>query len=444
MDIVRLRNDRGQLVTQAEELIDTIQSEKRTPSHEEEKSYQRLIEEIESLGKVIEIEDNRLRREAQELINSDFNSRSMPDLVWSNSELHENRLPKAFERTYRAMFCPRGESLDNGEWRNFDEFAIAVRFGRIDERLNRALVEGMPSDGGFAVPTQFAAEIFDVALESEIVRPKATIHPMTSNEKKIPATVIGDHSSNVYGGVVAYWKGEGQDLTSAEPSYRSLTLMAQKLTVYGKSSSEWLEDAVMASDSIQRTFANGLSWYLDKAFLKGTGTGQPLGVLNSDCLVEVEKLEGQVAGTINYSNVTEMFSRLHPACYKNAAWIAHPTTIPQILRLSVPIGAAGAPVPVLQEKNGQFILLTRPIIFSEKMEPLGSKGDILLADFSQYAIGLRGDMRLESSMHVHFQSDEIAYRAIIRVDGQPLWDESLTLEDGSTTVSPFIVLEERS
>lgn len=28
--------------------------------------------------------------------------------------------------------------------------------------------------------------------------------------------------------------------------------------------------------------------------------------------------------------------------------------------------------------------------------------------------------------------------------GQPLWDEAMTLEDGSTTVSPFVVLEERS
>lgn len=45
-----------------------------------------------------------------------------------------------------------------------------------------------------------------------------------------------------------------------------------------------------------------------------------------------------------------------------------------------------------------------------------------LHDFYQYAIGLRGEMRLQSSIHVHFQSDEIAHRAIIRADGQPLWD----------------------
>ena len=98
---------------------------------------------------------------------------------------------------------------------------------------------------------------------------------------------------------------------------------------------------------------------------------------------------------------------------------------------------------VMDEKAGKFTLLTRPLIFSEKMDPLGSQGDLLLADFSQYSVGIRKEMRLESSVHVAFQTDEIAHRCIVRVDGQPLWDEALTLEDGSTTVSPFIVLEER-
>jgi len=34
-------------------------------------------------------------------------------------------------------------------------------------------------------------------------------------------------------------------------------------------------------------------------------------------------------------------------------------------------------------------------------------------------------------------------RIIERHDGQSLWNEALTLEDGSTTVSPFVVLGAR-
>ena len=76
-------------------------------------------------------------------------------------------------------------------------------------------------------------------------------------------------------------------------------------------------------------------------------------------------------------------------------------------------------------------------------EKLGDQGDVLLADFSQYLIGLRSEMRIDLSQHLYFTTDEGAARLIERHDGQPLWDSALTLEDGSTEVSPFITLAAR-
>ena len=80
---------------------------------------------------------------------------------------------------------------------------------------------------------------------------------------------------------------------------------------------------------------------------------------------------------------------------------------------------------------------------TEKTETLGYKGDIMLADFSQYVVGLRSEMRFDTSIHVAFETDELLSRIIERHDGQPLWDEALTLADGTTTVSPFVVLADR-
>jgi HK97 family phage major capsid protein len=53
-----------------------------------------------------------------------------------------------------------------------------------------------------------------------------------------------------------------------------------------------------------------------------------------------------------------------------------------------------------------------------------------LCDFSQYVVGLRGQMRLDTSIHVHFSTDELLARLIERHDGMPLWSEALTLQDG--------------
>lgn len=39
------------------------------------------------------------------------------------------------------------------------------------------------------------------------------------------------------------------------------------------------------------------------------------------------------------------------------------------------------------------------------------------------------------------EGEQLTYEMIQRSDGQPLWDEALTLEYGTATVSPFVVLE---
>ena len=139
-----------------------------------------------------------------------------------------------------------------------------------------------------------------------------------------------------------------------------------------------------------------------------------------------------------------MLGRLHPGCFNNSVWICQVSAIPQLLQLSLAVGTAGSAVPVLSESGGVWKILTRPVIFTEKTEKLGDLGDILLADLSQYVVGLRSEMRFDTSIHVHFNTDELLSRLIERHDGQPLWDAPLTLEDGTTTVSPFVTLAERA
>jgi HK97 family phage major capsid protein len=68
--------------------------------------------------------------------------------------------------------------------------------------------------------------------------------------------------------------------------------------------------------------------------------------------------------------------------------------------------------PVMREENGQFFILGLPVLFTEKSARARRLGDILLADFSQYVIGMRG-VTIDSSGHVLFESDETAFRSIL-------------------------------
>ena len=131
-----------------------------------------------------------------------------------------------------------------------------------------------------------------------------------------------------------------------------------------------------------------IGWHLDDACLNGTGAGQPLGVLNDPAMIEVAKEGEQPAATINYTNVTKMFARLHPACVSKSVWVCKSTCIPHLLALTIEVGDGGDHYPVLTGNDGKWSMLTRPVLFTEKTPALGSAGDVLLADFSQYTLGL--------------------------------------------------------
>jgi len=55
------------------------------------------------------------------------------------------------------------------------------------------------------------------------------------------------------------------------------------------------------------------------------------------------------------------------------------------------------------------------------MPRIGAKGDLILADLSQYAIGMRKEIALDRSNVPGWMEDMTDYRVIVRVDGQGTW-----------------------
>jgi len=344
-------------------------------------------------------------------------------------------------KDYKSLFGPKAS-----EWKDKDtDFFRAVLSGRHHPGLiQNSMSETTPSDGGFLVPVEYSEKIHSVALESELIMPRAYVQPMISNEIRIPGLEIGDHSTALLGGFTASYTDELGTISEANPKARSMVLNAKKLTGLIRMSNELAQDIPGGADQIITLCGRGLAWYRDKAFLKGTGAGQPLGILNAPCLIEVDPEDGQDPETIVYENLVNMMGRMFAGSFANSVWVCHQSTIPKLLTLSVAVALGGEHIPVMRESNGAFTMLTRPVVFTEKTETLGSKGDVMLADFSQYVVGLRQGMRFDTSIHVGFTTDELYARLIERHDGQPLWSTALTLADGSTTVSPFVVLGARS
>jgi HK97 family phage major capsid protein len=404
-------------------------NENRSLTDSENKESKKLLAEIEELGRL---------------------SSGPPDITPVGNNGGRNKANRvgyearshAQEKRFSDLY---GTGRNEYEWRDPEaNFYQALFSGRFHPELTkRAMSEGVPSDGGFLVPIQYSKDIHNVALESEIILPRAQVQPMTSNEIKLPAMEIGDHSANLFGGFTATWKPELGTLTQANPKARMMTLQTNKLTGFVRASNELISD-MNGPEKLTEITGKGLGFYRDAAFISGSGAGQPQGLLNASCKIEVSKETGQSADTIILENLNSMLSRLYMGGFKNSVWIVSQTALPQLLTLSLAVGTGGSASLVMTEQNGEYKIFGRPVIFSEHMEEVGTAGDIILTDLSQYVVGLKEELRIDLSGHVFFETDELAMRLISRLDGQSLWDEPLTLKGSGTTVSPIITLAERA
>jgi len=85
-------------------------------------------------------------------------------------------------------------------------------------------------------------------------------------------------------------------------------------------------------------------------------------------------------------------------------------------------------------------LLGLPLFLSDKCATLGSRGDLVLADMSNYAIAVAEQVVLEKSEAPKFYQDIYSFRAILRASGEPLMDEKIKAKNGGAEMSWAVVL----
>ena len=147
------------------------------------------------------------------------------------------------------------------------------------------------------------------------------------------------------------------------------------------------------------------------------------------------------ASEVQFADIAWMWSKLLPASWSSAIWCFSPTVVPQLLQLQD--GANRAIFISIDQgatKSPNWALLGRPAIPTEKLPALGTKGDIILVDPSLYVIGDRMSIEVAASEHVNFLKNQMTWRVVERVDGQPWMEKAITLQDASTQVSPFVIL----
>jgi HK97 family phage major capsid protein len=422
--IHELQQRREAILKEQQGMLDRKTMEHRLFSSTEEAHYNQIDRELDELD--VKIRDGKSDLERRRKL--------------AEQEVHKSK------RGGQADVDPEKEFRNIGEF--FHGLAARIKDGANDPRFDslleaRAQSMGVGAEGGFALPTQFRDEIFQVSPQEAIVRPRATVIPAGSPpDAKLECPALDQSSgSNIYGGVTITHTGEAITMTETSAALRQLTLEPKEMSAYIVTTNKLLNNWEAASTFITTQLRRAIVGAEDYDMLRGDGINKCLGILNAPAAITVTRSAPNV---IAFTDVVSMLARAKMG--GNLAWVVSQTCIPQLCAMvdagnhavwtgSAMAGLPGAAGPLPSSLFGL------PVLWGERLPALGTSGDINLVDLQYYLVKDGSGPFAAISTELLFLSNRTVFRIVWNVDARPWLTEPIGLEGSTTsTVSPFVKL----
>lgn len=300
-------------------------------------------------------------------------------------------------------------------------------YGRWQEAVGeKAMTEGTGSAGGYLVPDLISRELLELKVANTVLRGLFSSMQVNSDTIRI---------SQVTGGLTAGWVAElatkpAADLTFGEISANIFTKAGLAVV-----SNQLLRDSIHSvPDLINRDLAKRLATLEEIAFINGSGTGQPQGILNTS---------GVQTTTLTSTAILDLLDAIVTAItniYTNYlgapdAIVMHPRTWARIISaresatsqnflVGPPAGFAHrTPVdPLPGYGQGQYplgSLFGLPVYCTPNIPTnLGAgtnESRVIVGRFDEGLILDNQGVTLDASEHVYFTSNQTVYRAEDRV-----------------------------
>lgn len=306
------------------------------------------------------------------------------------------------------------------------QFFLAAIYGSQSSRewcekhgieLRGALSTTDPAKGGFLVPSFLDQAIINLRESRGVFRQNARVLTMASDTHSIARRT---------GGYTAYFVGENDETTASDKTNDQVKLVAHKLAVLAKYSSEISEDAIIdvASD-IAQEIAYAFADKEDSCGFNGDGTstyGGMVGVKNAVAAgSEYTAATGNTAfGTLDLADFEGMVGKLPTYALQNAKWfISRAGWAASMLRLA---NAAGGNTSREIEGGVQPMFMGFPVVWAQVMNSTltaqtSTEGLAYFGDLSQAAtLGDRRQTSIRASDQRYFELDQIGILGTQRFD----------------------------
>ena len=296
------------------------------------------------------------------------------------------------------------------------------------------------SEGGYAIQVDFANRIMDSVIEQSEILNRVDRYQVSANANEVYVSMVNETSTaNVFGGVVAYVVEEGATIPNTKPSLKQIRLPLKKLAALAYVTDEQMRDAQFTGSLLERAFGLAIARLREKMIITN--------VINNAGTTTIAKESGQSAATVVGKNFLKMRNALISTSRRNAIWTMHPDVMAELPEMYL----AGAHTDkfIYMPEDGIYSvgydrLFGREIIESDYCSALGTKGDVLYWSPFEYLEITKGGIETAASIHVAFDTAQMAFRAISYANGMCKYDQGITLVNSSVARASYVTLATRA
>ena len=326
--------------------------------------------------------------------------------------------------------------------------AEAAALKQVD--LMTRTITGSTNGGEYLLPLTQVPEIFSVSNQQPGLFQYARRYNVPGRSLRIPylvqdegTTVLNRPMAGKIANVTIV--GEGSTKPTREPTFGQRLLTMYKYAAITQFGDELLGDDFTGELPSEVTTAVGgqiVNKMNEDITIDGSGTSEPMGALNDNntSLIAVNR------ATSNSFTAPDAFSMYERHTHgPNSVWMISRRVLAKLFALQTTNNTMVTWLANLRDKP-QMLLLGLPVIVTDLLPTLGTKGDVALVNGDFYAMGLRQALTVESSIHVAFVQDVTTYRFVARGGGIPLPTSTYAYKvDGAGNKvdphSPFVVLD---
>lgn len=441
MSIQELLQQREGLIVKQEAILNKMSEEKRNMTVDEKSIWDKIDLDIASIEESVE----RTKKFQERLSSLDSNYKEFNNF----SSFKEKQGNKQNIEMSLGEMCLAAAAQTHARDRMHNAHEFLAKTAKINSAAT-GLSANVPSDGGFLISPTKSQEIMKLVYDGGQILNNCSVYEVGEYSESFEVPYLEETSratGSRFGGVRAYREGETDAPTSSKPSLGNWECKVEDVKAHVYITERMLNDAPALESFVMGLLPQEFTFKLENEILNGTGGNQCKGIVGDAATVSVAKETGQVAETLLYENIVKMYSRMWGRSRPGASWYFNQDIEPQLFAMSLNVGTGG--VPVFLPANGLSsspygTLFGRPLIPTEQSATLGTVGDILFADMSQYALVRKGGLKTASSIHVRFLYDEMVFKFNIRINGKPKLKSAITPFKGTNTLAPFVTLATRA